>query len=102
VLGQALGLSQGQPVTVGNLEYSFLGPREFAGLTVRRDPGSSFIWVATALFLLGLGLTFYTPRRRLWGKITAGQASFRGLGGRALAIERELKQAAQPTTQGQG
>jgi cytochrome c biogenesis protein len=79
---------------VGNLEYTFGGQREFAGITVRRDPGTTFIWAGTALLLIGLALTFYIPRRRLWGRIESGQALFRGLGGRFSAIERELKQAA--------
>jgi cytochrome c biogenesis protein len=79
---------------VGGLEYVFEGPREFSGITVRRDPGSGFIWAGTGLLLLGLALTFYVPRRRLWGKITEGRGVFRGLGGRFTAIERELKQAA--------
>lgn len=91
--GRALALAPGQPVVFGSYEYTFLGGREFAGITVRRDPGSGFIWVATALFLLGLALTFYTPRRRLWVKIAAGRAAFRGLGGRSAAIEREVKEA---------
>jgi hypothetical protein len=52
------------------------------------------IWIATGVFLLGLALTFYTPRRRLWGKIAAGEAAFRGLGGRALAIEKEIREVA--------
>jgi cytochrome c biogenesis protein len=94
--GQALALGQGQPVQVGGLEYSFEGPREFAGITVRRDPGTTFIWVATGLLLLGLALTFYVPRRRLWGKIVGGQGVFRGLGGRLGSIEREVQQAAKP------
>ena len=92
VQGQALALSEGGPLVVGGLEYTFLGRREFSGLTVRRDPGGSFIWVATGLLLLGLALTFYLPRRRLWGKIVAGEASFRGLGGRTAAIEKEIDQ----------
>jgi cytochrome c biogenesis protein len=92
--GRALALSPDQPVTVGDYEYRFGGQREFAGITVRRDPGSTFIWVATGLFLLGLALTFYTPRRRLWGKIGAGQAAFRGLGGSRVAIEKEIREVA--------
>jgi cytochrome c biogenesis protein len=92
VQGRALALSPGEPVVVGGYEYLFDGRREFAGITVRRDPGATLIWVATGLFLLGLALTFYTPRRRLWGKITAGQAVFRGLGGRSLAIEKEIRE----------
>jgi cytochrome c biogenesis protein len=94
IQGQALALSAQQPVQLGPYEYSFEGVREFAGITVRRDPGSTLIWVATGVFLLGLALTFYTPRRRLWGKITSGEAAFRGLGGRAMAIEREIRDAA--------
>jgi hypothetical protein len=94
VQGRALALAPGEPVQLGGYEYTFGGRREFAGITVRRDPGSTFIWLATGIFLLGLALTFYTPRRRLWGKITAGQARFRGLGGRALAIEKEIREVA--------
>jgi len=92
--GHALALSPNQPVTIGDYEYTFGGQREFAGITVRRDPGSMFIWIATGLFLLGLALTFYTPRRRLWGKIDTNQAAFRGLGGRQIAIEREIREVA--------
>jgi cytochrome c biogenesis protein ResB len=91
--GQAIVVAEGERVVVGGREYAFLGRREFAGLTVRRDPGSLFIWVATALLLLGLTLTFYLPRRRLWGKIESGLAHFRGLGGRSAAIEREVREA---------
>ena len=92
--GQALALSPNEPVTVGGREYTFLGKREFAGITVRRDPGSTLIWFATGTFLLGLILTFYTPRRRLWGKIAAGQASFRGLGGQRKRVEKEIREVA--------
>jgi cytochrome c biogenesis protein len=92
--GRALALAPDQPVTVDGREYTFLGKREFAGITVRRDPGSTLIWVATGTFLLGLVLTFYTPRRRLWGKITAGQASFRGLGGQRKRVEKEIREVA--------
>ncbi len=94
ISGRALALSPEEPVALGRYEYTFLGRREFSGITVRRDPGSTVIWIATGLFLVGLMLTFYTPRRRLWGKITSGKAVFRGLGGRVKAIEGEVRQAA--------
>jgi cytochrome c biogenesis protein len=92
--GRALALAPGQPVVLDGRQYTFKGTREFSGITVRRDPGSTFIWVATGVFLLGLVLTFYTPRRRLWGKITAGQASFRGLGGQRSSVEKEIREVA--------
>jgi hypothetical protein len=92
--GRALALSPEQPVVVDGREYTFKGTREFSGITVRRDPGSTLIWVATGIFLVGLALTFYTPRRRLWGKIAAGQASFRGLGGQRASVEKEIREVA--------
>jgi hypothetical protein len=95
--GKALALSPNQPVVVNGRQYTFMGSREFAGITVRRDPGSTFIWVATGLFLLGLALTFYTPRRRLWGKIRAGEASFRGLGGQRTSVAKEIQEVAAKT-----
>lgn len=96
--GRALSLSPGQPVEAGGYEYTFQGRREFTGITVRRDPGSQFIWIATGVFLLGMALTFYTPRRRLWGKIVEGEGAFRGLGGRAKAIDGEIRRAASGTS----
>jgi len=95
VNGIVLALSPGESAQAGGYEYTFDGRREFSGIVVRRDPGSTIIWIATGVFLLGLALTFYTPRRRLWGKIANGEAAFRGLGGRAKAIEGEVRQAAQ-------
>lgn len=92
--GRALALAPGEPTVLDGYEYTFLGQRNFSGITVRRDPGAVVIWVATGVFMLGLALTFYTPRRRLWGKISAGQAAFRGLGGRHLAIEKEIREVA--------
>lgn len=100
VSGFAVALAQEEPVVVGDYEYTFLGQREFAGLTIRRDRGSTFIWVATGLLLIGLALTFYTPRRRLWAKISGGQAAFRGLGGRTISMEREVRRVAEQANQG--
>ena len=99
VNGLAVALAEGEPLVIGEYQYAFLGPREFTGITVRRDPGANIIWVATALLLLGLTLTFYIPRRRLWAKVTNSHAAFRGLGGRSVAIEREIKQMAEPARQ---
>ena len=96
--GFAASLNPGSPLVVGDYEYTFVGPREFTGITVRRDAGSMFVWVATGLLLLGLALTFYLPRRRLWAKITNGKAAFRGLGGHTAAIELEVRQVAKAAT----
>lgn len=66
----AISLAQGAPTTAAGYEYTFAGTRPFAAIAVKRDHGATFIWVATAMLLAGLAITFYVPRRRLWMKIT--------------------------------
>ena len=90
--GFSLVLGQDKGQIVGNYEYIFRGQREFAGVTVRRDAGATIVWIATGVFLVGLAMTFYLPRRRLWVRIADGEATFRGLGGSSKAIEREIRQ----------
>lgn len=65
----ALTLYPEQPVRIGEREYTFEGRREFAGIQVKRDPGANFIWVAAGLLLVGLAVTFYVPRLRMWGRV---------------------------------
>jgi len=78
--------------TAAGYTYTFVGPVEGAGIDVRRDPGDTFIWVAVGLALVGLGLTFYVPRRRLWVRITDGRVVFAGLADRMSRFDRELAQ----------
>ena len=60
----ALSLAENAPTTVGNYgKYTFEGQRAFAGISVKRDAGAWFIWIATAMLLGGLAITFYVPRR---------------------------------------
>lgn len=89
-----LELRPGTSVTVGNLEYTFEGQRSFTGITIRRDPGTGLVWVAVALLLLGLGITFYVPRRRLWVKLTGERLAFAGLAGIMVNFTREMQRLA--------
>lgn len=82
------------PVVVGELEYMFEGQRSFTGITVRRDPGTGLVWIAVALLLVGLGITFYVPRRRLWVKLTEQRLFFAGLAGIAVNFPREMQKLA--------
>ena len=49
--------------TSSGYRYRFGGRVDASGIDVRRDPGDTFIWVAVGLAMLGLGVTFYVPRR---------------------------------------
>ena len=79
------------PFSDGQFEYTFLGVRSVTGITVRRDPGSMFIWVATGLLLLGLAITFYLPRRRLWAKVTPEQTVIAGIADRIVNFSDEMR-----------
>lgn len=90
-----LALLPGESATTSaGYTFTFVGPVEGAGIDVRRDPGDTFIWVAVALALFGLGLTFYVPRRRLWVRVTADRVQFAGLADRMSRFDRELAQLA--------
>ena len=71
--------------------YSFLGRLDASGVSVRRDPGSTFIWVAVAMAMIGLGITFYVPRRRLWVKVTPERTYVAGVAEKSTRFSRELR-----------
>lgn len=91
--GVPLVLTEGTNVTNGDgYTYAFAGRVEASGVSVRRDPGDTFIWVAVVLALIGLGITFYVPRRRLWVKVTPGRTYMAGIAERTTRFGRELRQ----------
>lgn len=86
----AISMVAGQPVTVGGLEYTFEGRRSFAGISVKRDSGAWFIWIATAMLVGGLALTFYVPRRRLWLRLTPGGTQIAALAEKSGGFEKDM------------
>ena len=85
-----LNLEPGQTASVGDYEYTFVGQREFAGIKVKRDRSDNLIWLATGLLLVGLGITFYVPRRRLWAKITPERTYLAGMAGHLANLRKEI------------
>ena len=79
---------------MGGYEYSFLGQREFAGITVKRDRSDYLVWAGAALILAGLMATFWVPRRRFWAKITATRTVMAGQAPAHARYTRELKRLA--------
>ena len=73
--GRRLELTAGASNDVGVLTYPFDGQRDIAGITVRRDRGTRLVWIAVALLMAGLAVTFYVPRRRLWTKLRPRRCS---------------------------
>ena len=71
--------------------YRFDGQVQASGVNIRRDPGDTFIWVAVGMAVIGLCITFYVPRRRLWVKVTPGRTYFAGIAEKTTRFGRELR-----------
>ena len=59
-------LSQGAPIAIGDLQYTFQREQQFTGLIVARDPGQIFVWIGALALVGGLFLVFMFPNRRVW------------------------------------
>jgi len=75
---QPATLTEGGSLLVDGYEYTFEGQREFSGINVQRDRSDYLIWIGATAIVLGLMITFWVPRRRLWAKIKRGGASLAG------------------------
>jgi cytochrome c biogenesis protein len=94
-------LERGMPLELAGLEYTFVSPGQFSGFIVKRDPGTWLVWLASALFILGISLVFYIPRREVLVLVKGGpEGSLLTLGasanrlnspGAILTLVREIK-----------
>ena len=63
----------------------------YSGIVARRDPGAPIIWVSFLLLILGLAITFYLPRRRVWVRIApAGEVRLAAHADRYVDLRREF------------
>jgi cytochrome c biogenesis protein len=59
-------LAQGEPFAIAGLEFTFLREKQFTGLSVVKNPGVKFIWLASAFMVLGIYTVLYFPYHRIW------------------------------------
>lgn len=59
-------LVKGKPQEIEGMEFTFIDKADYSGLQISRDPGSTFIWIASFLFIVGPGAVFYFPRCQVW------------------------------------
>ena len=63
----------------------------YSGIIVRRDPGAPLVWTSFFLLVLGLAITFYFPRRRVWARIDpAGEVRLAAHADRYVDLRREF------------
>jgi cytochrome c biogenesis protein len=93
VFGDPVYVIRGDPVDMGGLELSvqIVGFSEYTLLIAKRDPGAPIIWLAFASLLLGLAITFYLPRRRVWARLRRdGRLDLVGRSDRQVDFDREF------------
>jgi len=66
------------------LSVNLRGFSDYTLLIAKRDPGAPIVWSAFVALLLGLAITFYLPRRRVWARL--------GLDGRLDLVGRADRQ----------
>ena len=93
VFGDPVYVVRGDAVDMGGLDLSIQirGFSDYTLLIAKRDPGAPIIWLAFATLLLGLAITFYLPRRRVWARIRGdGRLDLVGRSDRQVDFDREF------------
>ena len=89
----ALALEPGETGTGPGLDFT-VGLRDVSSyslLIAKRDPGQGVVWLAFGLLLLGLLITFYLPRRRIWARLRGdGTLALVARADRYVDVEREF------------
>jgi cytochrome c biogenesis protein len=65
--GESKELRKGETMTLEDgSKLEFIGTRPYVGISVRHDPGEPIVLAGAALLLVGLPLSLYGKRRRVW------------------------------------
>jgi cytochrome c biogenesis protein len=65
--------AQGETVTSGALSLTFEREQRYTGIIARQDPGAVWMWVGSALLIIGMSMTFMLRHRRLWVRAVADE-----------------------------
>jgi hypothetical protein len=87
---QPFSLKPGETAAVGGYEYAFMVEKPFVGVEVKKDRGETLVWAGSAMLVVGLCLTLWLPRRRLWAKVTADGLRIAGQAPRTGNLQGEL------------
>jgi cytochrome c biogenesis protein len=73
------------------LSLQLRGFSDYTLLIAKRDPGAPIVWGAFVALLLGLAITFYLPRRRIWARLLPdGRLDLVGRADRQVDFDREF------------
>ena len=76
----------GMDFSVGLLRFS-----DYTLLIAKNDPGQGIVWSAFAALIVGLAITFYLPRRRIWARLSpSGELALVARSDRYVDLDREF------------
>jgi cytochrome c biogenesis protein len=88
-----VAVAAGEAQIPSGLDFS-VGVRKFSDyvlLIAKKDPGQGIVWTAFLLLIIGLAITFYLPRRRIWARIVpSGEVRLVARSDRYVDLEREF------------
>ena len=88
-----VAIAAGEAQVPTGLDFS-VGVRKFSDyvlLIAKKDPGQGIVWTAFLLLIIGLAITFYLPRRRIWARIApTGEVALVARSDRYVDLEREF------------
>ncbi len=93
VMGEGFAAVRGQTVEMPGLDLSLTlrGFSDYTLLIAKRDPGLPIVWAAFIALLVGLAVTFYLPRRRIWARLGLdGRLDLVGRSDRQVDFDREF------------
>ena len=93
--GFPLTVTRGATASFDALDFTvtLTGFTNYTLLIAKRDPGQGIIWGAFGSLIVGLAITFYLPRRRVWARLgTDGTLALVGRSDRYVDFEREFGQ----------
>jgi cytochrome c biogenesis protein len=88
-----IAIAPGETGRSPDLDFSvaLLGIDSYSLLIAKQDPGQGIVWLAFGSLILGLLITFYLPRRRVWVRLGPDdQVSLVGRSDRYVDFEREF------------
>jgi cytochrome c biogenesis protein len=90
--GFPLTISNGQTAPFPALDFNVTlkGFKAYTLLIAKKDPGVDIAWAAFGSLILGLTITFYLPRRRVWTRLDPdGRLAMVGRSDRYVDFDRE-------------
>lgn len=70
-------VDQGRTVVAGEQTITFSRERQYTSLMVNRDPGAIWVWIGSAMIMIGMSVTMFLRHHRIWLRVDADEAGSR-------------------------